>query len=125
VSNLKSVKSGKTEAVFETRTRTLRGIEFTIRELDVVEYKDALKAAEGPDGMTPFQNLLDVMVLKCVTPSPASFSKPLPYPIYRTLEDMVNVMHFVNLPDEAKKDDEDGAEGDEAPDEEEVEVPNS
>jgi hypothetical protein len=100
---MKSVKGGKTEEEFEVRHITLRGTEYAIKELDVVQYKAALAQATKEDGSTPFQDLLDVMVLMCVQPSPASRSRPMPYPVYRTLEDIVNVMHFVTLEDESKK----------------------
>jgi len=101
---VKTVKGGKTEDEFDHRTIKLRGVEYTIKELDVVQYKEALKAAtDEKTGMTPFQDLLDVMVLKCVSPSPAARSKPMPYPVYRTLENIVNEMHFITL-DEDKAD---------------------
>lgn len=126
-SGLKSIKGGKTENEFEDRHITLRGTEYTIRELDVTEYKACLKAAtDETTGMTPFQDLLDQLVLRAVSPSPAARSKPMPYPVYRTLEDIVNVMHFRELPDEAAKEPE-KAEGDEAEAEEEpaAAAPNS
>ena len=121
---LKSIKGGKTENEFEERHITLRGVEYTIRELDVTQYKACLKDATNADGFTPFQDLLDVMVVRCVTPSPAARSKPMPYPVYRTLEDVVNTMHFVTLPDEAKKEETD-AEGEAEKPEEEAAAPNS
>lgn len=121
---LKTVKGGKTEDEFAERKITLRGTEYTVRELDVVQYKAALKDATKEDGTTPFQDLLDIMVMRCVSPNPATRSKPMPYPVYRTLEDIVNVMHFITLRDEAKRadaeDDDDEAEaGEDQP------VPNS
>lgn len=120
---LKTVKGGKTEDEFSERKITLRGTEYTIRELDVIQYKEALKAATKEDGTTPFQDLLDIMVLRCVSPSPATRSKPMPYPVYRTLEDIVNVMHFITLRDEAKTEPEPD---DEAEPEDEAEpAPNS
>ena len=113
---LKAVKGGKTEDEFAERKITLRGVEYTIKELDVIQYKEALAAATKEDGSTPFQDLLDVMVARCVSPSPASRSRPMPYPVYRTLEDVVNIMHFITLRDEAKAaeagDDEEVAEED-------------
>lgn len=120
---LKTVKGGKTEDEFSERKITLRGTEYTIRELDVVQYKEALKTATREDGTTPFQDLLDIMVMRCVTPSPAARSKPMPYPVYRTLEDIVNVMHFITLRDEAAVADDDESD-DEAEDEAEP-APNS
>ena len=102
----KSVRAGKTEAEPEIRKVTLRGVTYVIRELDVVEYKKCLEAATK-NGFTPFQDLLDQMVIMAIKPSPATAKRPLPYPVYRTLEDIVNVMHFVNLEDEADKPDDD------------------
>lgn len=116
---LKTVKGGKTEDEFAERKITLRGVAYTVRELDVVQYKEALKAATKEDGATPFQDLLDLMVMRCVSPNPATRSKPMPYPVYRTLEDVVNVMHFITLRDEATDDDgesdEDDGEGEPGP----------
>jgi len=111
---LKAVKGGKTEDEFTSRTITLRGVEYTIRELDVVEYKSALKQATDATGFTPFQDLLDVMVPMTVSPSPAARRKPMPYPVYRTLEDIVNVMHFITLRDEAEAEPEPTVDGEEA-----------
>ena len=124
---LKTVKGGKTEAEPEVVKRTMRGVEYTIRELDVTEYKDCLKAATNAEtGLTPFQDLLDMMVMRAITPSPASLSKPMPYPIYRTLEDIVNTMHFRDVPED-KAPEEPKADGDEAETETPAEeaVPNS
>jgi hypothetical protein len=122
---LKTVKGGKTEDEFAERKITLRGTEYTIRELDVVQYKAALKDATKEDGTTPFQDLLDLMVLRCVSPSPATRSKPMPYPVYRTLEDIVNVMHFITLRDEAAKGDDDDDGDDEENEGEGEPAPNS
>lgn len=108
---LRAVKGGKTENDFESQTKRFRGVEYTIRELSVVEYKEMLKAATKEDGTTPFSDLLELMVMRCVTPSPASRSKPLPYPIYRTLEDTVNIMHFRDVPEDGEeKEEEEGEE---------------
>jgi hypothetical protein len=98
---LKTIKGGKTENEFETRRITLRGIEYEITELGVTEYKQVLAASTDKDGFTPFQTLLDNLVVRCVKPSPATRTTPMPYPVYRTLEDIVNTMHFRTLPDEA------------------------
>lgn len=102
MSTLKAVKGGKTENEFDDRHITLRGVEYTVKELSVTEYKECLKSATK-DGFTPFQDLLDVMVVRCISPNPAARTKPMPYPVYRTLEDIVNTMHFTTLEDEAKK----------------------
>lgn len=109
---MKTVKAGKTENEFEDRHITLRGVDYTIKELDVVQYKECLKSATDAEGFTPFQTLLDNMVMRCVSPSPAARSKPMPYPVYRTLEDIVNVMHFITLEDENKPPEEEKTEGD-------------
>jgi len=123
VPTLKAVKGGKTEDDFEDRHITLRGIDYTIRELSVPEYKECLKSATDQNtGATPFQDLLDLMVLRCVSPSIAARSKPMPYVVYRTLEDIVNVMHFATLDEDAKTEPEaEGGDGDE----EAEAVPNS
>lgn len=125
MSTLKSVKGGKTDDSFEDRHITLRGTEYTIRELSVPEYKDCLKSAtDEKTGMTPFQDLLDLMVLRCVSPSLAARSAPISYPVYRTLEDIVNTMHFITLEDETPKPEEGGDKPEEAEELEAV-APNS
>lgn len=106
MSSLKSIKGGKTEAEPEIRTMTLRGVTYTIREADVVEYKAAIKSATGTSGMTAFGDLLEQLVMLCVSPSPASLDRPMPYPIYRMLEGVINEMHFEDVEDESGKDDE-------------------
>ena len=88
----KTVKDGKATAEFETRTITLRGITYTMRELDVDEYEECLKSAEDERGFAEFGRLLKMMTIRAVSPSPAARERPLPYPIYRTLEQVVNVM---------------------------------
>lgn len=128
MSTLKSVKGGKTDDSFEEHRITLRGTEYTIRELSVPEYKDCLKAAtDEKTGLTPFSDLLDLMVLRSVSPSLAARSTPISYPVYRTLEDLVNTTHFITLEDENKPpakpgEDEPETEGEEEP---EAVAPNS
>ena len=107
---MKTVKGGNVDNEFAERHITLRGIEYTMKELDVPEYEECLKAAEQSDGSVPFAGLLKIMCLRSITPSIAARRRPLPYPVYRTLENIVNVMHFLDLPDEAKKPDEDDKE---------------
>lgn len=119
---LKSVKGGKTEAEPEVVTRVMRGVTYTIRELDVAEYKDCLKAAtDEKSGLTPFQDLLDIMVMRSITPSPATLSKPMPYPVYRTLEELVNTMHFRDVPEDRPVEEPE----DEKPETEDEPAPNS
>lgn len=125
---LKEVKGGKTEDVPDVVKRTMRGTEYVIRELTVPEYKECLKAATDPEGLTPFQDLLDQMVLRAVKPSPAAGSKPMSYPIYRTLENIVNVMHFREVPEDGETEDEEDGFVDspeEGAEEEKEAVPNS
>lgn len=104
MSNVKAIKGGKTEAEPEVQTITLRGVAYRIREVDVIEYKECLKAATDPvTKMTPFGDLLEQLVMRCVSPSPAAGSKPMPYPIYRRLEGIVNEMHFIDIESEEEK----------------------
>ena len=113
----KTVKGGKATAEFETRTITLRGITYTMRELDVDEYEECLKSAEDERGFAEFGRLLKMMTIRAVSPSPAARERPLPYPIYRTLEQVVNVMHFSDLNEDAPEasDDEDATEPETVP----------
>lgn len=112
------IKSGKTDEDPEVRHVTLRGIEYTIREIDVDEYDAIVREVADPvTGAVRFDRLLKGMVLRCVRPLP---SKPWKFPVYRTLEGIVNDMHYADLPDEAAKESED-----EAGDEEGAKPPNS
>lgn len=105
--DVKTIKGDNPDNEFAERKITLKGVEYTIRDLDVPQYEECLKAAEKPDGSVPFGDLLKVMVMRAVSPSPAARKRPLPYPVYRTLENIVNVMHFLDLPDEAAPPDKD------------------
>lgn len=101
MASLKTVKGGKATAEFETRTIVLRGTTYTVRELDVDEYEECLKSAEDERGFAEFGRLLKMMTIRAVSPSPAARERPLPYPIYRTLEQIVNVMHFSDLAEDS------------------------
>jgi len=105
--SLKTIKGGKTTNEFETKSIALRGTTYTVRELDTDEYEECLKSAEDERGFAEFGRLLKLMTIRAVSPSPAARSRPLPYPIYRTLEQIVNVMHFSDLtedkPDEPEE----------------------
>jgi hypothetical protein len=109
--SLKAIKGGKDTEEFESKTITLRGVAYTIREVDLPQYKQALKAAEDAEGAVQFGDLLTQLVLVAVTPSIAARSKPIPFPVYRTLEGIVNEMHFRDLPDEAEDGDDGDSEG--------------
>jgi len=100
-SSLKTIKGGKTTDDFETRTITLRGTTYTIRELDTDEYEECLKSAEDDKGYAEFGRLVKLMTIRAVSPSPAARPRPLPYPVYRTLEQIVNVMHFADLAEDS------------------------
>lgn len=101
-SGLKAVKGGKTDETPDERHITLRGVAYTIREIDTVEYEEIIKEIADPEtGGVRFDRLLKAMVLRCVRPLP---SKPWKFPVYRTLEGIVNEMHYTDLPDEAKED---------------------
>ena len=109
------IKSGKTDETPDVRHITLRGIEYTITEIDVDQYDEIVREIADPvTGAVRFDRLLKGMVLRCVRPLP---SKPWKFPVYRTLEGIVNDMHYTDLPDESKKD-----EKDEAGDEDEAEA---
>lgn len=94
------VKAGKTDDDPSIRHITLRGVDYTIREIDTNEYDDIITGLADANGAVRFDKLLKAMVLKCVTPLP---SKPWKFPVYRTLEAIVNEMHYTDLADEAEK----------------------
>ena len=115
------IKSGKTDETPDERHITLRGVDYTIREIDVTEYDEIVKEVADPlTGAVRFDRVLKGMALRCVRPLP---SKPWKFPVYRTLEGIVNEMHYTDLPDEADKPEGEG-EGGEAEGEEEK-VPKS
>ena len=99
----KAIKSDKVTEEFGIEHITLRGVEYTIRELDVTEYDECQDAVKDEDGGILFSKLLRMMVLRCVSPSIAKRARPLPYPVYRTLEERVNLMHYTTVTDEQGK----------------------
>jgi hypothetical protein len=121
---LKAVKGGKTDDDPSVRHITLRGVEYTIREIDVVEYDEMIEGLADENGAVRFDKLLRAMVLKCVTPLG---SKPLKFPVFRTLEDIVNKMHYTDVePDgEDKGDDESEEDADESEEDGKTTAPNS
>lgn len=94
MANLKAVKGGKTDETPDVKHVTLRGIEYTIREIDVVEYDKMIESLADENGAVRFDKLLRQMVLKAVTPLG---SAPLKFPVYRALETIVNEMHYTDL----------------------------
>ena len=118
---VKTIRADKTTEEPGVRHITLRGVEYTITEIDVPGYDEALAEATQPDGTVPWGKLLRSMVAKCVRPLPKG--KPWSYPVYRTLEGIVNDMHFLDLPDEAAA--ESGDEESDGEGGEETEVPNA
>lgn len=121
----KVVKSGKTEKTPGVEHITLRGVAYTITEIDVNVYDELIEQLADPNGAVRFDKLLRAMVTACVRPLP---SKPWPFAVYRTLEGIVNDMHYTDLKDEAATAEAD-AEGDgetgETEPAEEGETPNS
>jgi hypothetical protein len=116
---LKAVKGGKTDEVPDVRKVTLRGVEYTIREIDVVEYDEIIDGLADENGAVRFDKLLRAMVMRCVTPLG---SKPFKFPVYRTLEGIVNEMHYADVKDEAA---EGGDEEADAAEDGETKPPNS
>jgi hypothetical protein len=110
---VKAIRTGKLDEEPGVRHITLRGVEYTITEIDVPGYDKALEASMDENGQYPFNKLLRHLVMACVRPLPKT---PWKFPVYRTLEGIINDMHYTDLPDEAKKTDEtDETEGDPAP----------
>lgn len=96
---VKVIKGGKTNDNPDERKITLRGVEYTIREIDTDEYDDIIKTLEDGTGNVRFDKLLKAMVARCVRPLP---NKPFKFPVYKTLEGIVQEMHYTELEDEAK-----------------------
>ena len=97
----KAIRSDKVTEEPGVRRITLRGQEYMIREITTDQYEECVEAATNEvDGTVRFDRLLKVMTLRCISPSLAVRETPLPYPVYRTLEGIVNIMHFLDLPDE-------------------------
>ena len=95
----KAIKTGKQTDQPDARTVVLRGETYTIRELNVDEYDECLKAAEDENGNVPFGKLLRQMVARAVRPIPA---RPWKFPVYRTLESIVQEMHYTDVVDESE-----------------------
>lgn len=113
---LKAVRGDKVTEEPGVKHIRLRGVDYTITEIDVDQHDEAMKMSEDPlTGQVPFGKLLRAMVMMCVRPLPKG--KPWPFPVYRTLEQIVNEMHYIDLPDETPKDDgdEEKAEGEPLP----------
>lgn len=107
-STVKAVRGDNLTEEFANKKITLRGVQYTIKELDADEYAQCVEAATSQeDGSVRFDSLLKQMTLRCVSPSLAVRKTPMPYPVYRTLEGIVNVMHFLDLPDEAEQPEDD------------------
>ena len=106
---LKAVKGDKLTEIPGVRHARLRGVDYTITEIDVDQHDEAMKLAEDANGNVPFGKLLRAMVMMSVRPLPKT---KWSYPVYRTLEQIVNEMHYIDLPDETKvdetKDDDEG-----------------
>jgi hypothetical protein len=115
---LKAVKADKLTAVPGVRHVRLRGVDYTITEIDVDQHDEAMKTAEDENGNVPFGKLLRAMVLMSVRPLPKG--KSWPFPVYRTLEQIVNEMHYIDLPDETDEGKESEPDEDKEPD-----VPNA
>jgi hypothetical protein len=97
VPDLKAVKGDNLDPNPGERHVRLRGIDYTITELDVDQHDKAMKEAEDKDGNVQFSRLLRAMVGKAVRPLPKT---PFKFPVYRTLEGIVNEMHYEDVPDE-------------------------
>jgi hypothetical protein len=97
--SLKAIKGGKDTEEFESKTITLRGVANTRSARSTLpQYKQALKAAEDAEGAVQFGDLLTQLVLVAVTPSIAARSKPIPFPVYRTLEKRVECDALLGRP---------------------------
>ena len=81
---------------FEERTVSIRGSEFTIRELSAEEYDTCLKSATKADGDVDMVLLLRLMTLKSLQAPKMSAEEisKLPYRISRRLGSAVNELHF-------------------------------
>ena len=102
--SVKVIKGGKTDEAPTVRRITLRGVRYTIREIDTVEYDELVEQVQDLATQTVrYDKLLRAMVARCASPMP---SKPLPYPVYRTLQNIVEEMHYTDLVDEGEKPDE-------------------
>lgn len=98
MSVVKEIRGDKVDENPGVKHVKLRGVEYTISELDVDQYDAAMKVAEDRDGNVPFGKLLRAMVGMAVRPLPKG--GPFKFPVYRTLEGVVNDMHFQDVPDE-------------------------
>lgn len=81
---------------FEQKTFTIRGREFTIRELSAEEYDGCVAASRREDDTLDAVLLLRLMMIRSVV-SPtltAEGVSKMPYKVVRKLGDEVNEMHY-------------------------------
>jgi hypothetical protein len=98
---------------FRSEVVTIRGSEYTFRELSANEYDEIVKLATGPDDTAPLDAVLRLMVIKSVEPKiNADDLGRKPYPVYRKLLSTVNDLHFAL--DAAEKNGKNGTEKSEA-----------
>lgn len=87
---------------FDERKVTIRGTEFTIRELSAEEYDTVLKQATKEDSDIDMVLLLKLMTLKSVKDPVLNAENlaKLPYKVSRRLSTAVNELHFGDDDDE-------------------------
>lgn len=81
---------------FRQETITVRGVEYTFRELSAEEYDDIIKMASGEDDNAELAVVLKLMAARCLVKpelTPDQLSKK-PYPVYQQLLRVINKMHF-------------------------------
>lgn len=90
----------KLTADFAEQIKTVRGVEYTFRELSANEYEEIVKLVTDVDGNAELNKVLKLMAIKAIV-SPKFTADDLgrkPYPIYRELLGVVSEMHFSDMP---------------------------
>lgn len=94
-------KATLTEEFYEEKV-TLRGTEYTFREITAEKYEELLKLAENADGSADLATVLRLMIPESlVNPKLTTeqiYRKPLP--VVTAIQNTVNRLHFKNEPTE-------------------------
>jgi len=85
---------------FATKTATIRGVKWVMRELDATTYEELIKKATGEDHLVDQSLMFRLMLDKSVVEPPGMTPKEIyskPYSVVRKLEQIVNDLHFTEV----------------------------
>lgn len=92
----------KLDNEFTTKSATIRGTTYVLRELDAQTYEDCIKSASDEDGNVDQSVMIRLMLDKSLIEPKLTvkdiFAKP--YSVVRKLEAVVNDIHFTEVTSE-------------------------